>query len=77
MPKTKVTDKFHITIPKDVRKQVGLKPSEVVIVERVSEEQILVRRFRRLKDPLRSLIGKNPYKRHVPIEELEKKIEMR
>jgi len=77
MSKTKVTDKFQITIPKEVRREVGLKPGEVVIVESVSEEQILVRRFRRLKDPLRSLIGKNPYKRHVPIEELEEKIEMR
>jgi len=38
MPKTKVTDKFQVTIPKQIREEIGLKPGEVVIVERLSEE---------------------------------------
>ncbi|KPV62682.1 MAG: SpoVT / AbrB like domain protein [Candidatus Bathyarchaeota archaeon BA2] len=77
MPRTRVTSKFQLTIPKEVREEVGLKPGEVVIVESVSEEEIVVRRFRRVKEPLRMLVGKNVSSRHVPIEELEEKAEAR
>jgi AbrB family looped-hinge helix DNA binding protein len=77
MPKTKVTSKFQVTIPKEVREKVGIRAGEVVIVESVSDEEIVVRRFRRVKDPLRILIGKTPSLRHVPVEELEEKAEMR
>ncbi len=49
----------------------------VVIVERVSDEENVVRRFRRVKDPLKILIGKTPSLRHVPVEELEEKAETR
>lgn len=77
MSKTKVTDKFQITIPKEIRSRIGLKPGEVVIVESIDEEQILVKRFRRVKDPLTILIGKTPYKRHAPIKELEERVETR
>jgi len=77
MPKTKVTSKFQVTIPKEVREKVGIRAGEVVIVESVSDEEIVVRRFRRVKDPLRILIGKTPSLRHVPVEELEEKAETR
>ncbi|MBE0513134.1 AbrB/MazE/SpoVT family DNA-binding domain-containing protein [Candidatus Bathyarchaeota archaeon] len=77
MPKTKVTSKFQVTIPKEVREKVGIRAGEVVIVESVSDEEIVVRRFRRVKDPLKILIGKTPSLRHVPVEELEEKAEMR
>jgi len=76
MPKTKVTEKFQITIPKEVREEVGLKPGEVVMVEKVSEEEILVKRFRRVKDPLKLLVGKTPSTCRIPEEELEEKAEM-
>jgi len=76
MPKTKVTEKFQITIPKEVREEVGLKPGEVVMVEKVNEEEILVKRFRRVKDPLKLLVGKTPFTRRIPVEELEEKAEM-
>jgi len=56
---------------------MGLKPGEVIMVERVSEEEIVLRRFRRIKDPLRVLIGERPSTRHVSIEELEEKVETR
>ncbi len=34
-----------------------------------------IRKFRRVNDPLLFLIGKEPYPRHVSVEELEKKAE--
>lgn len=77
MPKTKVTSKFQVTIPKEVREKVGIRAGEIVIVESVSDEEIVVRRFRRVKDPLKILIGKTPSLRHVPVEELEEKAETR
>jgi len=75
MSKSKVTSKFQVTIPKDVREEVGLKPGEIVLVESLSEEEIRVRRFRRVKAPLKVLIGKRAFHRHIPVEELEEKIE--
>lgn len=77
MPRTKVTDKFQVTIPKQVREAVGLKPGEVVTVENLSEEEILLRRFRRVKNPLKVLIGQKPSSRHIPIDELEERAEAR
>ena len=77
MPKTKVTSKFQVTIPKEVREKVKIKPGEIVSIESLSEEEIIIRRFRRLKEPLKVLIGKKVSDRHIPIEELEEKVEAR
>jgi AbrB family looped-hinge helix DNA binding protein len=77
MPKTKVTEKFQVTIPKEVREEVGLKPGEIVMVERVSDEEILMKRFRRVKDPLKLLVGKTSFPRRIQVEELEEKAETR
>ena len=77
MPKTKVTSKFQITIPKEVREKVGVRPGEIVNVESIGEEEIIVRRFRRVKDPLKVLVGKTPSVRQVPVEELEEEAETR
>jgi AbrB family looped-hinge helix DNA binding protein len=76
MAKTKVTSKFQITIPREIREKVGIRPGEIVNVESVSTEEILVKRFRRLKDPLKVLIGKTAA-RHIPIEEIEESAETR
>jgi len=75
MGETRVTEKFQITIPKDVRETIGLKPGEVLLVEPTGEEELTVKRFRVVKDPLRILVGKRKFRRHVPIEELEKEVE--
>jgi AbrB family looped-hinge helix DNA binding protein len=74
---SKVTDKYQVTIPKDVREEMGLKPGEEVIVESDSRNRIVVKRFRSTRDPLLILIGKKQYPRHVPIRELEEKMESR
>jgi AbrB family looped-hinge helix DNA binding protein len=72
---SKVTDKFQVTIPKDVREALGLKPGEEVLVETGPGGRIVVKRFPMSKDPLKVLVGKKKYSRHVPIEELEEKLE--
>ena len=74
---SKVTDKFQVTIPKDVREALGLRRGEEVIVETGPGGRIVVKRFPTSKDPLKVLVGKKPYPRHVPIEELEEKLEAR
>ncbi len=75
MVETTVTDKFQITIPKEVRKEMALRPGEKVIVERRDVDSILIRRYRKVRKPLEQLIGKKRYHRSVSIEELEEKIE--
>ena len=77
MARSRVTSKFQLTIPKEIRDKVGLRPGEIVIIESIDENNILIRRLRRVKDPPRFLIGKKPYPRHIPIEELEEKAEAR
>ena len=77
MAKTKVTSKFQVTIPREVREKVGIRPGEVVSVESISAEEIVVKRFRRLKDPLKVLIGKTVSARHIPVEEIEEHAETR
>jgi AbrB family looped-hinge helix DNA binding protein len=75
MGETRVTEKFQITIPKDVREAIGLKPGEVLLVEPAGEEELSVKRFRMVKDPLRVLVGKRKFERHVPVAEFEEKAE--
>ena len=75
MPETTVTEKFQITIPKEVRKEMDLRPGEKVMVERRDVDSILVRRYRKVRQPLKHLIGKKRYHRRVSVEELEEKLE--
>ncbi len=74
---SRVTDKFQVTIPKDVREAIGLRPGEEVIVETGPGGGIVVKRFPTTKDPLKILVGKKPYPRHIPVQELEEKLETR
>lgn len=76
MARSKVTSKYQVTIPRDVREKVGVRSGEVLTVEAVSENEILLRRHSRSKDPLATLIGRKSLGT-VPIEELEEKIESR
>lgn len=55
----KVTEKFQVTIPEEVRKKIGLKPGEEVEVLAINDNEILIRRkIKSVKDPLSVLIGK-------------------
>jgi len=74
MGETRVTEKFQITIPKDVREAIGLKPGEILIVEPTAEGELRIKRLR-VKEPLHILIGEKKFGRHVPVEELEEKVE--
>lgn len=75
MPRSKVTSKFQITIPKETREEIGLRAGEEVIVESVSAEEIRVKRFPKVQNPLEWLIGVETFPRHIPVEELEEKVE--
>jgi AbrB family looped-hinge helix DNA binding protein len=77
MARSRVTAKFQVTIPREVREKVEVKPGEVVSVEALSGDEILVRRYPRSGDPLETLIGTKPASRRVPIEELEEQMESR
>lgn len=77
MPETTVTEKFQITIPKEVRDEMDLRPGEKVLVEKRDIDSILVRRHRRVRNPLKHLIGEKAYPRRVSVKELEERIESR
>ena len=73
--KSKVTEKFQVTIPKDVRERIGLKPGKVVIVEAVDDETIILKRDVE-REPLRYLVGEKPlFKREIGVEEVEEAAE--
>ena len=76
MEETKVTEKFQVTIPKNVRDKIGLKPGEVMIVESAGDNEVRLKRFRVVKDPIQILVGKRKiFHKQIPIEDLEKRIE--
>jgi AbrB family transcriptional regulator (stage V sporulation protein T) len=76
MEETKVTEKFQVTIPKNVRDKMGLKPGEIMIVKSVGGNEVRLKRFKVVKNPIQILVGKKKiFDEHIPIEDLEKKIE--
>ena len=77
MPRSKVTAKFQVTIPRDVREKVNIKPGETVSMEVVSEDEILVRRHSTVANPLNVLIGEGVVRRSIPVGKLEDAIETR
>ena len=77
MARSKVTAKYQITIPKEVRNHIPFRPGEIVEIEGGEAGTLLVRRLATVKEPLRILIGRRPSKRHIPVEELEEAAESR
>jgi AbrB family looped-hinge helix DNA binding protein len=79
MPRSKVTAKYQVTIPKEVREKVDVRPGEMISMEVVSQHEIVLRRYPKVTDPLKTLIGgrTSPRRRAVPIEELEERIATR
>ena len=79
MPRSKVTAKYQVTIPKEVREKIDVRPGEMVSMEVISQDEIVLRRYPKVTDPLKMLIGDrvSPRRRVVPIEELEERIESR
>ncbi len=74
MGKTKITSKYQITIPKDVREITRIVPGEIVEVKALNEYTIIVRRVG-IEDPLSHLIGKHKSNRHITIDEVEEAAE--
>jgi|GEM_PF-1376735 hypothetical protein len=56
---------------------MDLRPGEKVMVLRRDIDSQLVQRYKKIRQPLKHLIGKRQYRRRVSIEELEEKIEAR
>jgi AbrB family looped-hinge helix DNA binding protein len=77
MPRSKVTAKYQVTIPREVREKIGVEAGEVVSVEAVSKAEIRLRRFPGVSDPLSVLVGRRTSRKSIPIEELEEKAESR
>ncbi|MCD6491908.1 MAG: AbrB/MazE/SpoVT family DNA-binding domain-containing protein [Candidatus Njordarchaeia archaeon] len=75
MGKTKVTEKFQVTIPKDIREKIGLMPGEIIEVEVMDEKTIVLKRDV-VKNPLEHLIGKKQlFKNHIRVENVEEAAE--
>jgi len=73
MGKTRVTSKFQITLPADVRERVPFRVGETVEVEVEDDRTVRVRKTRRvIKDPLKYLVSKKPLLRKpIPQEEID------
>ena len=77
MPRSRVTAKYQVTIPKQVRERVGVRPGEVVSIEAISEGEIRLKRFASVADPLKVLIGGKGARRSIRVDLLEEQIESR
>ena len=75
MERTKVTEKYQVTIPKSIREKIGLKAGEIIIVEAKGRDEIRLKRFRKVKEPLKILVGKRMFDKHIPIDEIEERME--
>jgi AbrB family looped-hinge helix DNA binding protein len=68
----KVTTNFQITIPKEVREKIDLKPGEEFEVIVLNNNEILLRRkFKRIRNQLKVLIGKKEWKEEISPEKLD------
>jgi AbrB family looped-hinge helix DNA binding protein len=77
MPRSKVTAKYQVTIPKEVRESTGVKPGETVSIEVISKAEIRLRRFPGIQNLLKVLVGSGESRKRVPTEELEEMAESR
>jgi len=61
----KVTEKYQVTIPKEVREKIGLKPGEEVEVIPLND---LRRKVEKIKNPLQILLAKE---KEIPPEKID------
>lgn len=72
MGKSRVTAKYQITLPADVRERVPIRPGETVEVVAKDDQTVLVRRTGKVKNPLKYLIAKKPWlDRSIPPEQVD------
>ena len=58
---SRVTSKYQITLPADVRDRVPFRPGEIVLVEAGDGQSVIVRRVRKVANPLDHLVGRKPW----------------
>jgi len=61
MGSSRVTAKYQITLPSDVRRRVRFRPGEVVEVVVEDEQTVRVHRPRKVRRPLDALVGRRPW----------------
>ncbi|BDC19956.1 hypothetical protein HS5_28460 [Acidianus sp. HS-5] len=67
----KVTEKYQVTIPKEVREKIGLKPGEELEVIPLNDNEILLRRkVEKIKNPLKVLLGSSK-EEEIPPEKID------
>ena len=72
MGKTRVTSKYQITLPADVRSRMPVHPGETLVVEVSDPSTIIVRRERAVRRPLSVLISRRALlRRHIAPDELD------
>ena len=77
MPRSKVSARYQLTIPRAVREKFEIRPGEVVIVDVLSPDEILISRSSRIEARLKTLIGSRISRKKIPVDVLEERIESR
>ena len=68
----KVTEKFQITISKEVREKISLKPNEEFEVIALNDNEILLKRkVKKVKNPLKVLISNEEMEEEIPSEKID------
>ncbi len=71
MPLTKIDDKGRILLPKQIRDEMNLKPSEELFVIKAGKDSILLRKMN-IKHMLKDLIEKA---KEIDLDKLEEELE--
>jgi len=76
MGKSRVTAKFQVTLPADVRTRVPFRAGELVEIEAEDDSTVRVRRIRKVSNPLEHLIGRKPwFPKAIPPERVDEMAE--
>lgn len=72
MGKSRVTSKYQITLPADVRERIPFRPGEIVVVEAQDGRSVIIRRVHKVANPLDHLIGRAPwFPKSIPPEQVD------
>ncbi len=76
MARSKITSKYQVTLPAEVRAKLSMRPGEMVEVEAVDSQTVILRGPEKMKDPMSYFRRKKPLlDRHIPPGELDELME--